>query len=87
MGLSPIPTTNVRFILLLETMKVELKQIIDELTDAINLPNGQKVSALVDNEKIVGWTIVNVHEDGTIVPISDKKFNNIKELISEYKIF
>lgn len=90
MGLSPIPTTNVRFILLLlllETMKVELKQIIDELTDAINLPNGQKVSALVDNEKIVGWTIVNVHEDGTIVPISDKNFNNIKELISEYKIF
>ena len=68
-------------------MKVELKQIIDELTDAINLPNGQKVSALVDNEKIVGWTIVNVHEDGTIVPISDKNFNNIKELISEYKIF
>ena len=26
----------------IKTMKVELKQIIDELTDAINLPKGQK---------------------------------------------
>lgn len=66
-------------------MKVELKQIIDELTDAINLPKGQKVAALIDIDKIVSWTIVEVHEDGSINPISDKRFNNIKELISEYK--
>ena len=66
-------------------MKVELKQIIDELTDAINLPKGQKVSAIIDTDKIVGWTIVEVHEDGSIKPISDKKFNNLKGLISEYK--
>lgn len=66
-------------------MKVELKQIIDELTDAINLPKGQKVAALIDVDKIVSWTIVEVHEDGSINPISDKRFNNIKELISEYK--
>ena len=69
----------------IKTMKVELKQIIDELTDAINLPKGQKVSAIIDTDKIVGWTIVEVHEDGTIKPISDKKFNNLKELILEYK--
>ena len=61
------------------------KQIIDELTDAINLPKGQKVSAIIDTDKIVGWTIVEVHEDGSIKPISDKKFNNLKGLISEYK--
>ena len=66
-------------------MKVELKQIIDELTDAINLPKGQKVSAIIDTDKIVGWTIVEVPEDGSIKPISDKKFNNLKELILEYK--
>lgn len=66
-------------------MKVELKQIIDELNDAINLPKGQKVAALIDTDKIVSWTIVEVHEDGSINPISDKKFNNLKELISEYK--
>lgn len=69
----------------IKTMKVELKQIIDELTDAINLPKGQKVSAIIDTDKIVGWTIVEVHEDGSIKPISDKKFNNLKELILEYK--
>ena len=69
----------------IKTMKVELKQIIDELTDAINLPKGQKVSAIIDTDKIVGWTIVEVHEDGSIKPISDKKFNNLKGLISEYK--
>ena len=69
----------------IKTMKVELKQIIDELTDAINLPKGQKVSAIIDADKIVGWTIVEVHEDGSIKPISDKKFNNLKGLISEYK--
>lgn len=69
----------------IKIMKVELKQIIDELTDAINLPKGQKVSAIIDTDKIVGWTIVEVHEDGSIKPISDKKFNNLKGLISEYK--
>ena len=69
----------------IKTMKVELKQIIDELTDAINLPKGQKVAALIDSDKIVCWTIVDVHEDGSIKPISNKKFNNLKELISEYK--
>lgn len=69
----------------IKIMKVELKQIIDELTDAINLPKGQKVSAIIDTDKIVGWTIVEVHEDGSIKPISDKKFNNLKGLISKYK--
>lgn len=66
-------------------MKVELKQIIDELTDAINLPKGQKVAAVIDIDKIVCWTIVDAHEDGSIKPISNKKFNSLKELISEYK--
>lgn len=63
-------------------MKVELKEIIDQLTDAIQLKKGQKVSALIDNNKIVGWIIVDVFEDGTIKPIDDYKvYKNIKELI------
>lgn len=66
-------------------MKIELKQITDELTDAINLPKGQKVAALINIDKIVGWTIVDVHEDGSIKPTSDKMFNNLKDLITEYK--
>ena len=63
-------------------MKIELKEIIDQLTDAIQLKKGQKVSALIDNNKIVGWIIVDVLEDGTIKPIDDYKvYKNIKELI------
>jgi hypothetical protein len=31
-------------------MKIELKPIIDQLTEAIELPNGQKVSALIDDD-------------------------------------
>lgn len=36
-------------------MKVELKEIIDQLSEAIDLEGGLKVSALVaDNEEIIG---------------------------------
>ena len=63
-------------------MKIELKEIVDELTDALDLPSGKKVAALIENDKLVGWTIVNVYEDGTIKPTSEKKFKNIKELFS-----
>ena len=66
-------------------MKVELKQIIDQLTEACGLDEGYKVSALIDdNENIVGWTIVKVCEDGRIEPINDVKFKNIDELINAY---
>ena len=67
-------------------MKVELKQIIDQLTEACGLSDGYKVSALIDDEnnKIVGWTIVRVYEDGRIEPINDVKFKNIDELINAY---
>lgn len=68
-------------------MKVELKQIIDQLTEACGLSDGYKVSALIDDEndnKIVGWTIVKVCEDGRIEPINDVKFKNIDELINAY---
>ena len=63
-------------------MKIELKEIIEQLSDAANLPQGEKVSALIDNNKLVGWTIVHVYEDGTIEPISPKRYNTIKELFS-----
>lgn len=66
-------------------MKIELKQIIDQLTEACGLDDGYKVSALIDdNENIVGWTIVKVFEDGHIEPINDVKFKNIDELINAY---
>lgn len=67
-------------------MKVELKQIIDQLTETCDLKKGWKVSALIDdNENIIGWTIVKVYNDGRIEPLKNIRFNNIKELIEAYK--
>ena len=61
-------------------MKVELKEIVDQLTEAIELKPGYKVSALIDtdnNDNLCGWMIVQESEDGT-------KFNNLKELLKAY---
>ena len=69
-------------------MKVELKEIINQLTEAVNLQEGFKVSALIDDttSKIVGWTIVEVADDGTISMVDkDMKFNSIKELFDAYR--
>lgn len=67
-------------------MKVELKQIIDQLSEACNLDKNHKVSALIDtlDDTIVGWTIVEVFEDGNIKPLEGVNFNSIKELIKAY---
>lgn len=66
-------------------MKVELKQIIDQLTEACELNKNYKVSALInDNGDISGWCIVKVYSDGHIEPINNIRFNNIKELIEAY---
>ena len=66
-------------------MKVELKQIVDELTDAVGLDKKKfKIAAMVDGEKIIGWNTVSVYEDGTIVP-TGARFKNIKELIRYYE--
>lgn len=69
-------------------MKVELKQIVDQLTEAIGLKEGYKVSAMIDDSKenqLVGWMVVKVLEDGTLLPQSELKFKNIKELIEFYR--
>ena len=68
-------------------MKVELKEIVDQLSEAIELKPGYKVSALIDtdnNDKLCGWMIVQESEDGTITPVDGTKFNNLKELLEAY---
>ena len=69
-------------------MKIELKPIVDQLTEAIGLMEGYKVSAMIDDDhddKLVGWMIVKVLEDGTILPQCGDRFSSIKELIEAYK--
>ena len=68
-------------------MKVELKEIVDQLTEAIELKPGYKVSALIDtdnNDKLCGWMIVQKSEDGSVTPVDSTKFNNLKELLKAY---
>lgn len=67
-------------------MKIDLKPIIDQLTEVIKLPKNQSVSALIDDDgdTLVGWTVVNVYEDGTIKSITSERFNTIKDLIGKY---
>ena len=68
-------------------MKVELKEIVDQLTEAIDLKPGYKVSALIDTDngdKLCGWMIVQKSEDGSVTPVDGTKFNNLKELIKAY---
>jgi hypothetical protein len=62
-------------------MKVELKEIINQLSEALQLHDGRKVSAVIDGNSILGWTIVTVFDDGTIKPINDKVYKNLKELL------
>lgn len=64
-------------------MKVELKEIVDQLTDALSFDDNIKVSALIDSDtgRIVGWTRVKVGEDGTIEMVDkDEKYDTLKQL-------
>ena len=56
-------------------MKVELKPIIDQLTEAIGLPVGMTVAALIDNDE-------RKMPDGQIIPVSKSKtYPTIKDLL------
>ena len=74
-------------------MKVELKPILDQLSEALPLSKPLKVAAIIDeenNDEIIGWTIVYVNEDGTISKSSLKEkmlfgtFGTLKELFAYY---
>lgn len=70
-------------------MKVELKQIIDQVTEALDLPDYLRVCALIDEteiNKIVGWNVAEINEDGDIRLIFDKSFENLKEMFKFYHI-
>ena len=64
-------------------MKVELKQIIEQLTELVGLEEGYKVAALVDTKTNVveGWYVVKVLEDGRIIPIETLNFKTVKEMM------
>lgn len=68
-------------------MKVELKEIINQLTECFDFDKNVKVSALIDENthEIVGWTLVKVNEDGSKEIIDEcEKFDNLKSLFQFY---
>ena len=68
-------------------MKIELKQIVDQLTEALSLGEGFKIAACFgddDKENIESWIVVKVLEDGTLLPQSNMRFKNIKEMFDKY---
>lgn len=70
-------------------MKIELKPIVEQLTEAVGLEKGYAVGAMIDednDDKLIGWMILKVLEDGTLLPQSNKQYNTIKEMLEAYEI-
>jgi hypothetical protein len=76
-------------------MKIELKTVIDQLTEALSLEDGVKVAAMIDFDdpkvpegKLLGWTLTKVFEDGSTKIYDEKlKYNTLKELFDNRRSF
>lgn len=54
-------------------MKIEIKQVTEQLTRALHLAKDLKVAVLLDDAKnISGWCVVRQEEDGSIHPVSNR---------------
>lgn len=63
---------------------IALKQICDQLKEAIGLDDEHNVAALIDEDcdtEVKGWTIVSVSNSGEIKPCTSQSFSTIKELM------
>lgn len=68
-------------------MKLELKVVVDQLTEALGIKDDRKVAALFDEQndnEFIGWCIVRYKEDGKIIPILGTKYQTIKELFENF---
>ena len=62
-------------------MKIEIKQVTEQLTGALRLARNLKAAVLVDEaENIAGWCVVRQEEDGGIYPVSNR-YDNLKQLL------
>lgn len=72
-------------------MKVEIKEIVDQVTDLlrsrdygnVRLNDGYKVAVCQEDERIVGWIIVKVNDDGTITP-QTKEFKTLVDVFDNW---
>ena len=72
-------------------MKVEIKEIVDQVTDLLRLrdcdntllDDDHKVAVCQDEGRIVGWIIVKVDENGVITPTT-REFKNLVDLFDNW---
>lgn len=66
-------------------MKIELKTIVDQLSDVMKLPEGYKVTALMEDDgTLTGWTVTRVSRNGEIEPVLSNAHETIKEMIDDW---
>ena len=68
-------------------MKIELKLVIDQLTELLNLSGNRKVSAVINEEydnEFLGWCLVRQEENGQIIPQLGTRVATIKELFENF---
>ena len=66
-------------------MKVELKEICEQITEALPLNKNQKVAACFENPekgKLVGWIIVKEDKKTGKIEPQGEKYANLKELFN-----
>lgn len=67
---------------------IDLKLVIDQLTEAIGLKDDRKVAALFDdqnNNEFIGWCIVRYNkENGEIIPMLGTKYYTLKEFLENF---
>ena len=62
-----------------------LSQVIEQLTEALDIQEGCKIAALMDGEHIAGWTRVYTYDDGTIEPVpNEPSYGSLNELFKAY---
>lgn len=68
-------------------MKLDLKIVCDQLTEAIGIKDNRKVAAVIDEEfdnEFLGWCLVRQEENGQIIPQLGTRVATIKELFEEF---
>lgn len=68
-------------------MKLDLKIVCDQLTEAIGIKDNHKVAAVIDEEydnEFLGWCLVRQEENGQIIPQLGTRVATIKELFENF---
>lgn len=68
-------------------MKIELKEICEQLTEALGLKKNLRVAACFKtpgSDELVGWIIVKENKKTGAIEPQGEKYKNLKELFEKY---